>query len=235
MRSDSPSDQTAVLFDLDGTLIDTATDFITILNDLRLDQHLTPLPEQTIRNTVSGGAREMIKLAFGGAPGESEFDRLLDEFLRRYQVCISEGHTQARVFPQLDSIVRRLTESDLPWGVVTNKPLRFSSALLSSIDLSPPVLICPDHVAAPKPAPDALLLACDKLACQPHHGVYVGDHQRDIEAGRNDHMATVAVAWGYFEEADPIKAWRADFLACDGDHLLHILNSAPLRFELPIV
>lgn len=217
----------SVLFDLDGTLLDTAPDFITVLNSLRAEHGMAALPEEQIRNTVSGGAREMIKLAFGGLPGEPDFDQHLQRFLERYGQRIYNGKSSAQLFSGLETLLKNLTKSKTPWGIVTNKPERFSTALLDSLRITAPVLVCPEHVQNPKPDPEALLLACESLGCEPTNSVYLGDHARDILAGRNADMATIAVAWGYFIEPDPIQAWSADYLVNDCDHLQKILTALP--------
>ncbi len=213
----------AVLFDLDGTLVDTAPDFIAVLNAMRQDHKLAPLPADTIRNTVSGGAREMVKLAFGGQPGEPRFDQLLQEFLQRYGHCVHSGQSQSVLFPGFETLLKAFETQGTAWGIVTNKPERFAKALMPCLNLSPATLICPDHVNQPKPDPEALLLACAQLDADPCRSVYLGDHERDIVAGRNANMVTIAVAWGYFNEPDPKTAWQADHLVHSTQQLQQLL------------
>lgn len=213
----------AVLFDLDGTLVDTAPDFIAVLNAMRQDHQLEPLAADTIRNTVSGGAREMVKLAFGGQPGEAKFDALLTEFLHRYGEQVFAGQSQSVLFPGFDSLLPTLERKNIPWGIVTNKPERFAKALLPGLNINPATLICPDHVSEPKPAPEALLLACQQLLVDPRQSVYLGDHHRDIIAGRNAEMKTIAVGWGYFDEPNPQETWQADYLVHTTEQLATLL------------
>ncbi|BFM06760.1 HAD family hydrolase [Halioxenophilus aromaticivorans] len=213
----------AVLFDLDGTLVDTAPDFIAVLNAMRVDHQQDPLPESTIRNTVSGGAREMVKLAFGGQPGEPKFDHLLQEFLQRYGDCVYSGQSKSVLFPGFDSLLATFSAQGIAWGIVTNKPARFAEALMPSLNITPASLVCPDHVREPKPAPEALLLACQQLQAEPCRTIYLGDHERDIVAGRNANMVTIAVAWGYFDEPDPLTAWQADHLVHTTQQLQQLL------------
>jgi len=214
-----------VLFDLDGTLVDTAPDFITVLNNLRQQNNLQPLAAAEIRRTVSGGAREMVKLGFGGAPGEPQFDQYLQEFLAGYGDCVYQNRSEAKLFDGFGQLLDELVEKNLPWGIVTNKPERFSVALLQTLALEPAVLICPDHVSQAKPSPEPLLLACQKLGLESQTAVYVGDHERDIQAGRSANMATIVVRWGYYDEPDPAQAWGADYLAETPDHLRELLHT----------
>ncbi|WP_317931721.1 HAD-IA family hydrolase [Halioxenophilus sp. WMMB6] len=211
------------LFDLDGTLVDTAPDFILVLNQMRSQQGLPALPEATIRKTVSGGAREMVKLAFGGQSGEPAFDAHLAEFLDLYGQLIGRGESRSLLFPGLTGLLQELRARQIPWGIVTNKPDRFASQLITTLALEPAVLICPDHVTRAKPDPEPLLLACEMIGSPAEQSIYVGDHQRDIEAGRNANMQTVVVGWGYFDEPEPLSAWQAHHMADSAQQLSDLL------------
>ncbi len=212
-----------VLFDLDGTLIDTAPDFIQVLNQLLQDQQKHTLAADVIRPVVSGGARQMVQLGFGGQSGEPDFDRHLQAFLTRYGECLTPQNCQAILFTGLAELLKHLKAQNIPWGIVTNKPERFSRPLMDVLQLNPAVLICPDHVTHTKPDPEPLLLACQQLDCDPQKTVYVGDHQRDIEAGLRANMTTIIAEWGYFDEHEEIEHWNAHHLATSAQHLQQLL------------
>ena len=202
----------AVLFDLDGTLIDTAPDFIRCLNQLR-DQHGLPaLPAEQIRRSVSNGARAMIRVGFGLEPEHPDYLVKHTAFLDLYDAGVA---IETTLFEGMDELLRTLEERRIPWGIVTNKPARFAVPLVKALNLADrcATLVCPDHVAQRKPHPEALLLACQQMGTAPGTGIYVGDHERDIEAGRNAGMKTIAVRYGYIEQPDSVDLWQADLIA----------------------
>lgn len=197
----------AVLFDLDGTLVDTAPDLAQALNRLLLEQGRQELPYPLIRDQVSNGGNALIELGFGiktGAAGQPELrQRLLD----LYQERIAE---QSRLFEGMASLLEHFQQQQLPWGIVTNKPRHYTDLLLQALALAPGVVVCPDDLGIAKPDPAPLLFAARQLAVAPEACLYVGDHQRDIEAGRRAGMQTLAVGFGYISpEEDPL-AWQAD-------------------------
>jgi phosphoglycolate phosphatase len=203
----------AVLFDLDGTLIDTAPDFIAVLHQLCADQGIAPPGDTAILATVSSGARALVELAFQLAPGARGFDTLHQALLNAYMTQLNESRSV--LFPDMDGLLAILEHRRVPWGVVTNKPERFSIPLLDKLGLSTrcSVLICPDHVTQTKPHPEPLLLACNRLGCQPRQAVYVGDHQRDIQAGNAAGMLTIAAAYGYLPPDPPVGDWGASYIS----------------------
>ena len=206
----------AVLFDLDGTLIDTAPDFATVLNQMLSANQRPTLPFEQIRQQVSNGARAMVTLGFGKETEISDFAPRLAEFLERYQ-----GHlaVDSALFRGLEQSLELLESCGVPWGIVTNKPSQYAIPLLAglSLDQRCSVLVCPDQVQQKKPDPESLFLACNQLAVNPQHCVYVGDHKRDIEAGSRAGNYTIAAAWGYIDEQDDPNHWGAD-LICDSPH-----------------
>ncbi|GLS26991.1 HAD family hydrolase [Marinibactrum halimedae] len=204
------SPQRAVLFDLDGTLMDTADDFVTVVNAMRLDYQQPPLDEQRIRATVSDGARALIKLAFTEDESGDEFQRLRQELLDRYLEQLKPGITTSTYFSGIEILLSLLQAHQIQWGIVTNKPWLYTDALLKALNISAPVVICPDHVSQTKPHPEPLFLACEKLRCIPEESIYVGDHIRDIEAGRAANMATVTAKWGYIKKEENVNLWEAD-------------------------
>ncbi|HEA51951.1 hypothetical protein LCGC14_1022340 [marine sediment metagenome] len=219
VKTDHPS---IVLFDLDGTLIDTAPDFIRCLNDLRRQHGLPALPADHIRRSVSNGARAMVRVGFGLEPEDPDYLEKHGAFLDLYEAGIA---VETRLFEGMDALLRSLEHRGIPWGIVTNKPLRFAAPLVKALGLDTRCasLVCPDHVTHRKPAPDALFLACEQIGADPAQAVYVGDHERDIEAGRNARMKTIAVRYGYIEEPETVDLWRADIIADTVNDLAKLL------------
>lgn len=201
----------AVLFDLDGTLIDTAADFVVVINIL-CQKYDRQAPHPTaIRNTVSDGARALVELTFNIKEGEEGFESLKNELLDLYE---KELGTAANLFDGFIELLTHYKANNQAWGIVTNKPWRFTQPLIERIfkhipELFPHCTICPDHVRISKPDPEGLLLACQKMQTSPNTTWYVGDHKRDIEAGLNAKMTTIACEFGYIKEADDIHTWQA--------------------------
>jgi len=218
-----PSPPSIVLFDLDGTLIDTAPDFIRCLNELRQAHELPALPASHIRGSVSNGARAMIQVGFGLEPEHPEYLEKHTAFLDLYEAGVA---VETALFEGMEIILKGLEARGIPWGIVTNKPVRFAAPLIKALDLAErcAALICPDHVTDRKPHPEALLLACREVGADPANGVYVGDHERDIEAGRNAGMTTIAVRYGYIEQPEAVDLWQADIVADTVSDLAKLLQ-----------
>ena len=200
-----------VLFDLDGTLIDTAPDFIRCLNELRQSRGLDALAPEHIRRSVSNGARAMIRVGFGIEQDQPGYTELHTAFLDLYEAGVA---VETTLFEGMDDLLRSLERRGIPWGIVTNKPVRFAAPLIRALELEQrcATLICPDHVEHRKPHPEALLLACSHVNADPADAIYVGDHERDIEAGRNAGMKTIAVRYGYIEQPETVDFWKADIV-----------------------
>ena len=215
----------AVLFDLDGTLIDSAPDLAGAANDLRREHDLPDLPYAALRPMVGSGARGMVGIAFGIAPGEPSFDDLRDRFLARYAERLLQ---ETAVFPQVDAMLLALEARRWPWGIVTNKAARYAQPVVTGLHLHQraAVLISGDTTPHAKPHPAPLLEAARRLGVEPGRCVYVGDDQRDVVAGRAAGMATVAAAWGYLGAGDPIGSWGADAIVDAPDALLNWLELA---------
>jgi len=198
----------AILFDLDGTLVDTAPDFITVLNQQRLDFGLPPLLEHAIRDTVSDGARALTALAFGGKEGEEEFEAKRQDLLTRYKNKVGND---AKLFDGMEKTLRHFENLNIPWGIITNKPRVYTDILLSrlKLDQRSAITLCPDDVKKPKPDPEVMILASRELNIELTNTVYVGDHIRDIQAGKAANMITVAAAYGYISAENKISAWGA--------------------------
>lgn len=220
MITEQPS---AVLFDLDGTLIDTAPDFIRCLNLLRQQHGLSALPAEQIRRSVSNGARAMIRVGFGLEPEHPDFPGKHTAFLDLYEAGVA---VETQLFEGMNPLLLSLEQRGIPWGIVTNKPERFAAPLIQALGLADRCasLVCPDHVTDRKPHPESLFLACTQIGAAPEQTVYVGDHQRDIEAGRNAHMKTIAVRYGYIEEPETVDLWQADIVADTVSDLAKLLH-----------
>jgi len=217
-----------VLFDLDGTLIDTAPDFIQVLNQLLEQYGERPIDSRLIYKTVSDGARALVKLAFGINESEDTFQQLNQQLLDLYAEKIKA--TESALYPSIDNLLIQLESASIPWGIVTNKPSLYASALLEQLNLNQrcSALICPDHVQNRKPHPEPIFLACQKLDCNTERTIYIGDHRRDIQAARNADVIAVAAAYGYLNEGSKIEEWHADFIVQKPEQIEPLLNS--LRF-----
>ncbi len=213
----------AVLFDLDGTLLDTAPDFAFVLNTMMARRQRPPVPYDKVHQTVSDGARGMIEMAFGATPEHPQFDALRQELLALYADHIADN---TRPFAGIDDLLALIETSRLHWGIATNKPALYAEPLLRALDLERRcgVLVCPDHVKRRKPDPESLLLACERLQCAPTEAIYVGDHRRDIECGRNAGLLTIAVRWGYIHPDDPCERWNADLIVDHPDQIAALLQ-----------
>ena len=199
----------AVLFDLDGTLVDTAADFVHIIQQMMHSEKRPLLDERLIRNTVSEGARGLIRLAYQLQDEDPLFEEKRQWLLELYA---KELGRNAMLFDGYQPLLQALASKQLGWGIVTNKPWRFTEPLLQQLQLQPSnnVTICPDHVSQTKPHAEPLLLAASQLQLAPASCIYVGDHRRDIEAARNAGMFSIACAFGYIHDEDDINSWQAD-------------------------
>lgn len=217
----------AVLFDLDGTLVDTAPDMVAVLTGLQKDNGDEPLPYELVRSHVSNGAAGLIRLAFAGVP-DAERDRLHREYLARYEQALCIGST---LFPGLSELLDQLDAHGRPWGVVTNKPQRMTEPLLAQLGLGARIAatVSGDTLPQRKPDPAPVLLACRMMDVAPARTIYVGDAERDIAAGRAAGTRTIAAAWGYITEDDDPAAWGADLIAAGTEDLIrHILEATGL-------
>ena len=213
----------AVLFDLDGTLIDSAPDMAGAANEMRLHRGLSELSYESFRPMVGSGARGMIGAGFGIAPGHGEFDALRDEFLNRYEQRMTQ---LTRVFDDVLPVLSALEAKAMPWGIVTNKATRFALPMVQALNLHQraAVLIAGDTTAHSKPHPEPLLEAARRIQVLPQDCAYVGDDLRDVQAGHAAGMLTVAVRWGYLGFGEPIDAWGAHHIASTPGDILTLLS-----------
>lgn len=214
-----------VLFDLDGTLVDSAPDLAGAANELRAARGLEPLPFAHLRPMVGAGARGMVGRALGLAPGEAGFAEARDEFLALYERRLAR---ETRVFDAMVPVLEAIESAGLPWGIVTNKVTRFTAPLVDALGLRAraAALVCGDTTPHAKPHPAPLLEAARQLARPVDDCVYVGDDLRDVQAGRAAGMRTVAAAWGYLGDGDPVDAWGADHVVAAPGELLNLLRLA---------
>ena len=215
----------AILFDLDGTLIDSAPDLAGACNEMRAERGLVPLAYEQLRRMVGSGARGMVGASFALAPGDDGYLALRDEFLARYEARMTR---ETRVFAEMEPVLGWLREQALPWGIVTNKATRFAAPLVDSLGLAAhaAVLVCGDTVAHAKPHPAPLLEAARRLALAAVDCVYVGDDLRDVQAGQAAGMATVVACWGYLGQGDAPAAWGADHLTERPCDLIALISGA---------
>jgi phosphoglycolate phosphatase len=213
-----------VLFDLDGTLIDTAPDFIEVVNQLTAENSQAAVAPERIYQTVSDGARALVKLAFEIDEDHERFASLNQRLLDMYHEQLL--NTQASLYPGLAQLLEELEAAEIPWGIVTNKPELYSLRLLENLELLQRcnVLICPDHVSERKPHPEPIFKACEILNCSTERTVYLGDHIRDIQAAKNADVIAVAAAYGYLAPDTRVEEWYADFVLQSSEQALPLLN-----------
>ena len=197
----------AVLFDLDGTLVDTADDFVPVVQSLQREFGTEPLPAERIRSCVSNGARALVKLGLGLAEDDADFERWRQRLLTLYGEILGR---HARLYPGVEDLLTAIEGARLQWGIVTNKPRVYTLPLLETLGLTPGSVVCPQDVEQPKPNPESLHKACGELGCETRESLYIGDHERDIIAGRAAGMYTIAAAYGYIEPGDSAHRWGAD-------------------------
>ncbi|WP_299727115.1 HAD-IA family hydrolase [uncultured Endozoicomonas sp.] len=202
-----------IFFDLDGTFLDTADDFIIIVNRLLDEHNYPPMDEQLIRQHVSAGSRALMKLAFK-LPHGDELEAKREHFLRYYDQLIQNDsrHTSASPYPGIVPLVSAIEDRNLAWGIVTNKPKAYAHSLMAQAGLRDRchAFVCPEDVSTPKPDPESLLLACQQAGCSPEKSVYIGDHDRDIIAGKKAGMITIAAHYGYILPDENPFDWQAD-------------------------
>lgn len=212
----------AVLFDLDGTLADTAPDLGAALNCLRIEEGLPPMPLSELRAFTSQGVRGLLRAGMNMLPENSAYAGFAERVLTHYQRDICR---HSRLFDGIPELLGVLDARGIQWGVVTNKHARFTTPLVNALGLARRAccVVSGDTAARPKPAPDPLLYACSLSGHAPADCLYVGDDRRDIEAGHAAGMAAVAVRWGYLGVDDPIENWGADHIIEKAAELLDCL------------
>ena len=213
----------AVLFDLDGTLIDSAPDLGAAVDKMRVARGMSSLPLSHYRPMAGAGARGMIALAFGWTPEHPDYEQLKEEFFVNYESCMTE---RTFAFEGVAQLIQELVALKMPWGVVTNKSKRFAEPLTQAMPLfaSSAVVISGDTTPHAKPHPAPLLEAAKRLGVDPAACVYVGDDERDIVAGHAAQMKTVAATYGYLGAQADVQRWQAHAQIDSPEQLLKLLN-----------
>lgn len=223
----TPFDFSAVLFDLDGTLLDTAPDLGRAANHVLASIGKAPLSADIIATTASDGAMALIKAGLSAA--EQNRDDLADlraEFLAYYA---NHLYCATRLFPGIADVIRSLEHRNMPWGIVTNKPAFLTEPLIAQIPefRHCGIAVSADTLPVRKPHPDPLWYACDHLGCPADQTLYVGDHVRDIQAGKNAGMQTMIAGWGYIKPTESLPDWQADYIFNTPHDVFHWMN--PIR------
>jgi phosphoglycolate phosphatase len=210
----------AVLFDLDGTLADTARDLGAALNRLLAEEGLPPQPYAAVRPIASHGARGLVSLGFGIDREHPRFEEYRLRFLDHYEHSFAD---ETVLFDGVNGLIQGLMDKGLTWGIITNKPMRFTDRLVPSLPFvtAPAVTVSGDTVGVPKPDPRPMRYAAERIGIAPEHCLYVGDAERDIAAGRSVGMKTVLANWGYIADSDRPAEWGADIAI---DHPLQLLD-----------
>lgn len=220
--SDTSPIPRAILFDLDGTLADTAPDLAAAVNLLRTAQGLRPTPYESLRPAASSGARGLIGVAFGLQPEDAGYENLRIAFMDNYAAALA---VESRLFDGVIDLLKGLHEHDLAWGIVTNKVARFTDPLVRQIGLHEAgCVVSGDTMPQAKPHPEPLFEAARRLGISPQDCWYVGDDIRDIQAGQAAGMHTVAAAWGYCGELAP-RSWGADLIMNTPLQLLECIHN----------
>ena len=212
-----------ILFDLDGTLVDTAPDLGYALNILLTRHNKPTLSDATIRPYASHGSRGLIGLGFGITPEDREFLTLRDEYLSIYDTVFTRSPV---LLDGVSGLLRVIENKKLKWGIVTNKPRRFTQPLLKSMGLHQRAacIVSGDDAPQPKPSPATLLMACKQMHVKPENCIYIGDAERDIQAGKAAGMQTAVALFGYIDVTDKPQDWGADVMLQKPEDLLDLIG-----------
>ena len=212
----------AVIFDLDGTLVDTADEFVPVVQALRAEHGHGEMDPQRIRASVSNGARALVSLGLDISEDAPQFESKRLRLLELYSEVLG---SIAKPYPGIETLLVELHKRGISWGISTNKPRLYTEPLLQRLNIQPQAgsVVCPDDVTERKPHPESLYLNCTELNCSPREAIYVGDHLRDIEAGRRAGMYTIAATYGYIEPDDDPYNWGADAHAASSTELLSLI------------
>lgn len=201
----------AVLFDLDGTLVDTAPDLGHALNLQRARYGLPALANNTIRPYASHGSRGLLEIGFGLFPDHANFEAMREEYLALYTQVMTR---QPLLFSGMAELLQSFDSNHMPWGIVTNKPRRFTLPIVAALGLDQraAAVVSGDDAPQPKPSPQTLLLACERMQIDPSTVLYIGDAERDVQAGNAAGMQTLVALFGYLGPSDQPQQWGADGL-----------------------
>lgn len=210
-KSIFPAQFRAILFDLDGTLIDTAPDLLFALNRVMEGEGLAPLSREELVPFISGGSRAMLQRGLGMDPDAPGFPEITERFLDFYCADIAG---RSRLFPGMEAVLARIEEMSMVWGIVTNKSTRMTEPLAAALGLAgrAACIVSGDTTEHCKPHPDSLLFAARRIRVEPARCLYIGDADKDIEAGRRAGMKTAVALFGYLKPGDRPETWGADCL-----------------------
>lgn len=216
----------ALLFDLDGTLLDTAPDFAHVINSVRASMNMPALDIACIRPAISHGLAALINIGFGIQPEHPTYSEMGQRCIKLYQESL-DCYTQP--FPGIFELLARLEKANIPWGIVTNKPTFLAHQLLKRFQLFERAgcVVCGDTLSVAKPHPEPLWYACEQLKILPAQCVYVGDAERDIQAGKAAGMLTVCALFGYIASLEEAFSWKADH------YVQQVKDIEPYYFEQP--
>ncbi len=200
---------TAILFDLDGTLVNSAPDLAFALNSILQEHDRKPVPFEDIRPMAGHGSRGLLGLGFGVTPEDESYPALQKRFLEIYEANLSR---QTTLFDGMEEVLNAIESKNMTWGIITNKPSFLTQPVVDALGLSQRAscIVSGDTTAHSKPHPAPMLYACDKINIPPEQCLYIGDAKRDIDAGQSVNMQTVAVRYGYLSKHDIIEDWQAD-------------------------
>lgn len=215
----------AVFFDLDGTLADTALDLGEALNQVLAQQGLPCCDMQAIRQVASHGAAGLLQLGMNITPSHPDYNDYRTRYLNEYERCLGK---QTVLFSGINQLIIALHHHHIPWGIITNKPTRFTEQLIPFLHFAipPAIVVCGDTVSEAKPSPLPMLYACERINVLPEKCLYVGDAERDMQAGNRVGMKTLLVEWGYFGSDDNIQAWQADAIIQHPMDILKYLSTS---------
>jgi phosphoglycolate phosphatase len=213
----------AVLFDLDGTLIDSAPQLVGALNQLRQQYNLSPIPFLVGRPFASHGAAGLLKAGFNMDKNDPLFDARVQEFLDIYKEVFNQN---MQCMEGIEELINTLNLRKISWGIMTNKAKKFAQPIVSSHPVlkSAGCLIAGDDVSVPKPSPEGLIKASQMLSIQPSDIIYLGDDRRDVMAANDAGMVSMVARYGYLEVGDDAKSWGAQYIIDKPSELLDYLN-----------
>lgn len=210
-----------VLFDLDGTLLDSSQDLMSALNALLADYNQPPVIYEHFRPSIAHGGMAMLKMGFGTLPEDTDVNTLREKFFTYYD---ETQHAQSALFPGMLTVLQYLEEHAIPWGIVSNKHERFTLPAIARTTLNPAIVIAGDTLTACKPHPLPVLHACKQLGCDPRKTLFIGDAEVDVLAGKRANTKTAVANYGFLHPDIDTSAWQADFYVENEEELFDIIG-----------